>query len=633
MTADALDAALRGADRLDASRAASSAAPASRIGQSCSRTSRGAGSYSATAPIRSRRLKDPLAFASLCERPRRYRIPRRHSSRPPRRRRLARQATRRRGRKPCQVPRGERSGDGTYYPAACRRARPSRCSSSPMGNARAFSAAARNGRASTPRQPFRYGGAVRPRRVRRDRRRARRMCAAHRSRDTPVRTEQRGFSCRGGRDSGYWRSTHDQARRSTSSSRREDRSSLCTCRHAPARLHFASAELGLARPPWRSSTPRRDLTHSGSGLAGLDRGSAARRQRDQGGRAVVHGACFRPERDGSETIGRRQACDGSPLMDERKEHEQRRQRERARRRIGRAARRAMPTRLKIGVARGALGESLIDAGSTHPGSIAAGLRIAEICMGGLGSVALELVHRHAATGRGRWSPLVESGDRLPCAASMPAGGSRTATGRKILRARLRPGSRARAPRAAVRAARLSRTGPSRRRWCWRAPSPPPPAVVSKVAQRLRRRARRADFHLRADAEPDRQRAGRRTRARGRACTRPMSSDFRSSGSSTGSARRRCRPPHPGFRHRDGPHQRRDHLRRTCSTLRDRPGRRCARACREAAERRLARLRPAVRRDLQARQGRLLRHRPDAVQPGGGHRHGARQRRELSRGRA
>jgi methenyltetrahydromethanopterin cyclohydrolase len=44
--------------------------------------------------------------------------------------------------------------------------------------------------------------------------------------------------------------------------------------------------------------------------------------------------------------------------------------------------------LKLGVARGPLGEQLIDAGSRFAGSIAAGLRIAEICMGGLGRVAL-----------------------------------------------------------------------------------------------------------------------------------------------------------------------------------------------------------------------------------------------------
>lgn len=44
--------------------------------------------------------------------------------------------------------------------------------------------------------------------------------------------------------------------------------------------------------------------------------------------------------------------------------------------------------LKVAVARGDLGETLIDAG--NPGSIAAGLRLAEICMGGLGAVELTL---------------------------------------------------------------------------------------------------------------------------------------------------------------------------------------------------------------------------------------------------
>src|SRR5579871_4634023 len=44
--------------------------------------------------------------------------------------------------------------------------------------------------------------------------------------------------------------------------------------------------------------------------------------------------------------------------------------------------------LRIGVTRGSLGERLIDAGSVCRGGVAAGLRIAEICMGGLGHVAL-----------------------------------------------------------------------------------------------------------------------------------------------------------------------------------------------------------------------------------------------------
>jgi methenyltetrahydromethanopterin cyclohydrolase len=44
--------------------------------------------------------------------------------------------------------------------------------------------------------------------------------------------------------------------------------------------------------------------------------------------------------------------------------------------------------LRIGVTRGSSGEQLVDAGSRFQGGIAAGLRIAEICMGGLGHVAL-----------------------------------------------------------------------------------------------------------------------------------------------------------------------------------------------------------------------------------------------------
>ena len=44
--------------------------------------------------------------------------------------------------------------------------------------------------------------------------------------------------------------------------------------------------------------------------------------------------------------------------------------------------------LRIGVTRGEYGETCIDAGSQHAGSIAAGLRMAAICMGGLGEIDL-----------------------------------------------------------------------------------------------------------------------------------------------------------------------------------------------------------------------------------------------------
>ena len=77
--------------------------------------------------------------------------------------------------------------------------------------------------------------------------------------------------------------------------------------------------------------------------------------------------------------------------------------------------------LRIAVARGGLGETLIDAGSRQPGSIQAGLRVAEICMGGLGSVALV---PDAATPAWPWTLVVRSSQPvIACLASQYAGWS------------------------------------------------------------------------------------------------------------------------------------------------------------------------------------------------------------------
>jgi methenyltetrahydromethanopterin cyclohydrolase len=75
--------------------------------------------------------------------------------------------------------------------------------------------------------------------------------------------------------------------------------------------------------------------------------------------------------------------------------------------------------LRIAVARGSLGETVIDAGQRCVGGIAAGLRLAEICMGGLG--AIEIV-TSASTPRWPWTLTVRSS--LPvtaCLASQYAG--------------------------------------------------------------------------------------------------------------------------------------------------------------------------------------------------------------------
>jgi methenyltetrahydromethanopterin cyclohydrolase len=75
--------------------------------------------------------------------------------------------------------------------------------------------------------------------------------------------------------------------------------------------------------------------------------------------------------------------------------------------------------LKIGVARGEHGETLIDAGSKSPGGIAAGLRVAEICMGGLGAVSLV---PSPATPRWPWTLVVRSSNPvIACLASQYAG--------------------------------------------------------------------------------------------------------------------------------------------------------------------------------------------------------------------
>ncbi len=77
------------------------------------------------------------------------------------------------------------------------------------------------------------------------------------------------------------------------------------------------------------------------------------------------------------------------------------------------------TELKIGIVRGPLGEALIDAGSKCLGGITAGLRVAEICMGGLGAVALV---PSSATPRWPWTVVARSSNPvIACLASQYAG--------------------------------------------------------------------------------------------------------------------------------------------------------------------------------------------------------------------
>src|SRR6188472_1926173 len=125
---------------------------------------------------------------------------------------------------------------------------------------------------------------------------------------------------------------------------------------------------------------------SGSGLAGVDRGPPACGHASEGWRAAMHGARGSGERRGGEGNCREETCECSD-MDARKRVSKVSVNGRAAVLVERLV--ADADELKVGVARGSLGELLIDARAEHLGSIAAGLRIAEICMGGLGEVALE----------------------------------------------------------------------------------------------------------------------------------------------------------------------------------------------------------------------------------------------------
>jgi methenyltetrahydromethanopterin cyclohydrolase len=77
--------------------------------------------------------------------------------------------------------------------------------------------------------------------------------------------------------------------------------------------------------------------------------------------------------------------------------------------------------LRIGVARGPAGEILVDAGAKQPGGITPGLRIAEICMGGLGDVRL-----HADAAFPKWPWQISAASSVPviaCLGSQYAGWS------------------------------------------------------------------------------------------------------------------------------------------------------------------------------------------------------------------
>ena len=292
---------------------------------------------------------------------------------------------------------------------------------------------------------------------------------------------------------------------------------------------------------------------------------------------------------------------------------------------------ASAAELKVAVARGEQGETLIDAGRRASGSIAAGVALARICMGGLGHVDLTA---NDALPRWPWTLTVHSAHPvIACLASQYAGWRLTHGEGKDAYFALGSGP----ARALARSEPLFETLAYRdtatsAALVMESAAPPPAPVVSKVAQACGLTPDKLTFLYAPTQSLAGMHADRRPRAGSRAAQGPRA-EISAAAHRRGHGRRALVAAASRFRHGHGPHQRCDHLWRSRAVDGRRRGGRRARSCREAAKPGLARLRSAVRRDLQALQGRFLRHRSDAVQSRRGHRHRTRNRRELPRRRS
>ena len=173
-------------------------------------------------------------------------------------------------------------------------------------------------------------------------------------------------------------------------------------------------------------------------------------------------------------------------------------------------------KLRVSVSKGARGETIIDAGKGTRGGIEAGLRIAEICLGGLGTRAAQPHWRESQMAVRTVRAHQRSGDRLPRQPICRLGAVAWRGQGLVFRAWLGPCARARAKEPLFQDLGYRDTRRSRRRSCSRATAPPPPEIIDKVAADCGVEPEHVDLHLRADAEPRGQRSGRRARARSRA---------------------------------------------------------------------------------------------------------------------
>ena len=140
--------------------------------------------------------------------------------------------------------------------------------------------------------------------------------------------------------------------------------------------------------------------------------------------------------------------------------------------------------LKLTVSRGELGETVIDAGARARGSIAAGLQIGEICMGGLGTAQLAASN---ATPRWPWTLEVRSSNPvIACLASQYAGwGLSHGEGKDAFFALASGPARVLARREPLFAELAYTDSADRTTLVLESARPPPTPVVAKVAQDCR----------------------------------------------------------------------------------------------------------------------------------------------------
>ena len=284
--------------------------------------------------------------------------------------------------------------------------------------------------------------------------------------------------------------------------------------------------------------------------------------------------------------------------------------------------------LNVRVSKGALGETLIDAGAIGRGGVAAGLRIAEICMGGLGQASLR---PDGATPRWPWTVAVMSSQPvIACLGSQYAGWNLShGKGPGAFFALGSGPARALAQKEKVFEDIGYRDASDTATLVIESDRPPPPEIVEKVAGDCRV----ATSAVTVIYAPTQSLAGGAqvvARVLEVALHKAHELGFPVARIVEGMGAAPLSPPHPDFVTAMGRTNDAIIYGGRVQLFVTGPEADAQIAGARPAERHVTGFRRSLRGDLQAVQGRLLRDRSDALQPGRNRRHRGRNRRELPR---